>query len=164
MSVALYVVGIFIQLISPAGVVVADVNSVAVRLSAGSSLGQAFYSPWPVVAVAVWLPTWYTTDSGATLELRRGVGTNGPLVDAALLRDVSDNSWARLELRSPVGKGRYTVVLTKANGTIGWWAEMGGGENAYALSSFEGASTHNDLTFDMQFYTPGVWSLMGTTP
>ena len=95
-------------------------GGVPVRLEPDGSLGQSFEvrngSVWRVEAH---LPTWHTTDSSATLSLRKE-GPAGALVARRRVENAIDNAWQPLEFEAQ-GPGRYYVEISDANGEIGWW-------------------------------------------
>jgi len=98
------------------------------RLPLGQSMGQSFQvSDGRFHCIEVPLPTWNTTDSGATLRLRRD-GPEGEIVAETRLQNVRDNAYQALRF-DPQGPGTYYVELSEAKGTIGWWSS---GEPEYA--------------------------------
>jgi len=95
----------------------------AVRLEPGHVLAQSFSAPAGMARVEASLPTWYATDSSATLTLRKG-SADGEVVASRRLEAVVDNGWAALTF-PPHGAGVYWLALSEPSGTVGWWAKKG---------------------------------------
>ncbi|MCX7598851.1 MAG: hypothetical protein N2512_08305, partial [Armatimonadetes bacterium] len=77
-------------------------------LQPGHTLAQTFrVEAGYITQIEVLVPTWDTTDSDATLSLRRG-GPDGEIVASRRLENVSDNSWQSLTF-APQGAGQYYV-------------------------------------------------------
>jgi hypothetical protein len=98
-------------------------HDVAVPLRAGGVLAQSFSTNSPLIAVAIFTPTWQTTDSGFTLVLRKGRNPQGEIVAEHVYVHVPDNSRPFLTLSRPASPGIYTVEMVRPVGKIGWWAD-----------------------------------------
>ncbi len=90
-------------------------------LTAGHTLGQSFEVKRGLVTrLEICVPTWYTSESAATLTLRRG-GPRGARIAQRRLEQVRDNSWQELSF-VPQGPGVYYVEMSEPTGMIGWWS------------------------------------------
>ncbi len=94
------------------------------RLSPHATLAQSFTVDRPFVAAGGSFPTWGTKTSGATLSLYEG-GLEGRLVARRVLCEVADNATSFVEAVRPLPAGRYTLQISDAVGTIGWWSDSG---------------------------------------
>jgi len=91
------------------------------QLAPGHTLGQSFrVDAGSFTEVAVKLPTWNTTDSAATLTLRRG-GPVGEVAASRRAESIPDNSWQALTF-GPQPPGEYTIEISDPQGTVGWWS------------------------------------------
>lgn len=90
------------------------------QLPPGHSLGQSFrVERGTFDKVAIPVPTWNTSDSAATLTLRRG-GPGGEVIAKRRMVDLPDNGTQALEF-APQPPGEYLIELSEAKGTPGWW-------------------------------------------
>ncbi len=97
-----------------------ETTGLAEQLTGKQSLGQSFkVAEGSFEAVEALLPTWATTDSAATLELRRD-GPGGPLVASRRMTNMPDNFWQRLTF-PPQGPGTYYLEINSPVNTPGWW-------------------------------------------
>jgi len=90
-------------------------------LQPGHVFGQTFRVPEGAAFtyVTVDLPTWHTTDSEATLTLKRGE----EVVVSRRLTRIRDNATVRLDAPSPMGPGEYAIELSEPKGMVGWWSK-----------------------------------------
>lgn len=98
----------------------ADQNQ-PVELLPGHTLGQSFEVQRSLKAVGGRFPTWRGRDSAITLTLHRD-GPGGERLASERFHGIQDNSWVQLNLREPVGPGKYYLEATEPGGKIGWWS------------------------------------------
>lgn len=91
------------------------------ELRPGHTLGQAFTADRALTSVGGRFPTWGTTGSGVTLELRRD-GPDGSVLATRRFEQVQDNAWLQLPLDPPAPPGRYCLTASASSGRIGWWS------------------------------------------
>lgn len=92
------------------------------RLEPGATLAQSFVADRPFLAAGGSFPTWATKGSGATLSL---YADGRRLTAQRKLTDMADNAPAFVESPQTLPPGRYTLELSQAVGTVGWWSDGG---------------------------------------
>jgi hypothetical protein len=87
------------------------------QMPPGHALGQSFrIDRGTFDHLSIPIPTWASTESAATLTLRRG----GQVIAQRRLTSIPDNSDQELRF-PPQPPGEYVVELSDAVGTPGWW-------------------------------------------
>lgn len=118
-----------------------------VELMPGHTLSHTFTIPpnTRFDSVAVRLPTWNTTSSGATLSLYQA----DKLLVTRRLENVVDNSWESLKLEESLDEGEYKIILSEPVGRIGWWSVSEDGDRAVNINARRFIGT-GDLTYTLQ--------------
>jgi len=99
----------------------------AVPVPAGQSIVQPFLPGGQrLLSVTVSIPTWHTTDSEATLRLRRGAA-DGPVVAEERIAPAVDNAQHTLDLAGSTlpGDHWYYLELADVKGLAGFWFSGG---------------------------------------
>ncbi|HJN15028.1 MAG TPA: hypothetical protein QGH10_06050 [Armatimonadota bacterium] len=101
-----------------------ETADVPALLHEGETFGQSFViDSGTFTRIAVKLPTWNTTDSAATIALKRA-GPGGDVIATRRAENVRDNSWQELTF-DPQAAGTYYVELSELKGQLGWWSLRG---------------------------------------
>lgn len=96
-----------------------------ILLEPGATIGRTFsVHGGTLERAALRTPTWNTTDSTATLRLRRG-GPEGELIAERRPTAIEDNAWTDLAF-DPQPAGDYYLELSDVSGMVGVWAVDGG--------------------------------------
>lgn len=91
-------------------------------LNPGETLGQSFRQDKPFASIAASIPTWNSTNSAATLTLKKDSPT-GELVMQERFTIIADNGWLTLQRAEPLPAGTYYLELSQPEKTLGWWSE-----------------------------------------
>jgi alpha-L-rhamnosidase len=110
-----------------------------------ATLGQTITTDRPFTSAGVKTPTWNTSDSDASLTLRR---EGGEVVATKRFENVADNGWLDLTFDAQP-PGVYELELHDEAGTVGWWSH---GSDLYAHGSAQqgGEPVAGDRTFRWQ--------------
>ncbi len=96
-------------------------DQIAVELLPNHTLGQTFTTEEPLEHILVHLPTYYTTDSAATLALYQD-GPKGKQLASCRLEKIVDNSWQMLKPAATLPAGTYYVELSNPQGKVAWYS------------------------------------------
>jgi len=91
------------------------------QLKPGETQGESFASSVPFKSVAVFMPTFGTSNSSATLSLYRELSGHRQLVARQRFKNHHDNDWAVVRVPHLARSGEYYIEQSEADGQIGWW-------------------------------------------
>jgi hypothetical protein len=109
----------------------------------GQTLDQELTTSAPFDEVAVYLGTYVTTDSAATLRLEQAQGSSWTTIAARRFVSIPDNHWLHLATIE-AAPGDYRLVLEDPAGRIAWYANS---KSALGGAHVNGASTPGAFAF-----------------